>query len=141
MSTDTMVEESNLVKHFRRELALLGEDSEWIESYVEVAQIVGAMRHSGTSHQIFTDTLSLLLDFDNLTPLTTDLAEWDRVPQEMTGDDKPWWQNNRNSKAISHDRGLTYWLVDETPDENNVKIMHLSEKPNTRNPDGQTHHA
>ena len=113
---------SNLVEHARKELALLGEEQNFVDGYLKVIQSVADMHHSGGSMSVFLPTLMKLLQFENLKPLTDKSEEWDDK-SEMSG--YPIWQNNRNSKAFSHDGGMTYWLLSDL-DDGGSKVIRLS---------------
>ncbi len=102
---------SNLVKHAKRELELLGEDTETVEGLLKVVQAYADMGHSGGSHSVILPRLAALLNYENLTPLTDDPEEW------VFHDEEKWppdgiYQNIRNSKMLSPDRS-EYWSVDE----------------------------
>lgn len=123
---------SNLVRHARRELALLGEEQETIEGYLNVVKAFAAMNHCGGSASVAIPVINQLLQFKNLTPLTDDSDEWVHHTQEVWGAPGGIWQNIRNSEAFSSDGGKTYYLLSER-DNAPEPIMHESEK---RNPDG-----
>ena len=105
-------EESNLVRHARHELRLIGEDPATIRGLAKVVQAFADMGHSGTSAHFATQYLERLLRFQPLSDLTTDPAEWiDRHAEGMTT--TPLWQSRRNSEAFSTDGGQTYYLLSE----------------------------
>lgn len=130
MADITEVEENNLVAHFRRELKLIGEtDEEWISALIKIAEIFSSMGHSGMSAVIFTQTLSDLLSFKNLSPLTNNPDEWMQIYEEMLPDGLPnCWQNVRNSEAFSNDGGKTYYLLSEGGNMKNPSPTHTSEE-------------
>ncbi len=97
---------SNLVEHARRELALIGEEQEFVDGYLNVIQAFADMRHSGGSASVAIPVINQLLQFNNLSPLTDDIEEWIQV-----GDCS--WQNCRNPEAFSEDVGYTYYLLSE----------------------------
>jgi hypothetical protein len=100
----------SLVEHARRELALIGEDSDVADWMVSVVERYASYGHSGGSHSVRLPLLVALLNFEPLAPLTSSPDEWtDR--SAMSG--YPLWQSVRNPKAMSQDGGKTYWLVDE----------------------------
>jgi hypothetical protein len=105
----------SLVEHATRELELCGqtaEDPGYAASLVASIAAFASYGHSGGSAMCAIQQLTTLLNFGNLSPLTSDPDEWtDRT--EMSG--QPWWQSVRDSRAMSHDRGETYWLVGEEP--------------------------
>lgn len=104
---------SPLVAHTRRELALIGED-EWITNGLcKVVAAFAEMGHSGFSAEHCTVVLEKLLRYRPLSPITDDPAEWIDRAQEMGGE--PFWQNVRDSRAMSRDGGKTYTLVGEEP--------------------------
>jgi hypothetical protein len=122
--TETVAPESNLVAHARRELELIGEDPDVVEWFLRVVREFTTMGHSGGSASVCIPRLTQLLSYEPLSPLTDDPAEWeDRA--EMMG--QPWWQNVRDSRAMSEDGGQTYWLVTEQAGDLEVTPMYRSE--------------
>lgn len=113
--------DSNLVKHARRELEILGEDEETILGYLYVIQAFADMGHSGGSAMIAIPTINDLLQFNNLKPLTNDLTEWQQLGPDMWNGGQA-WQNRRNGRAFSEDAGKTYYFVDDPE-----KTLHTSE--------------
>ena len=98
---------SNLVRHARRELEIVGEDPEFIERYLDIIRVFAAQGHSGGSASVFIPTLNDLLQFKPLTPVTDDPIEWIEVGEKM-------WQNTRYSAAFTSDPTFkTYWSVDD----------------------------
>lgn len=101
-------DDSNLVKHARRELELLGEDSDFAESIVLSIAAFSNFGHSGASAAIAVEYLNKLLRYENLTPLTSSAEEWlDR--SEISG--YPLWQNVRNPAVFSKDSGTTSYTL------------------------------
>ena len=117
-------EESNLVKHARRELILLGEDAETINGYLKVVQAFADIGHSGGSASVAIPTINALLQYKNLKPLTDDIHEWNHVG-DATPESPNIWQNTRNSEAFSNDGGKTYYLLSEC-NRRRPKKMHDS---------------
>ncbi len=97
---------SNLVEHARRELALIGEEQEFVDGYLNVIQAFADMGHSGGSASVAIPVINQLLQFNNLSPLTNDSDEWIDV-------DDGTWQSTRNCEAFSPDGGQTYYLLSE----------------------------
>ena len=102
------MDQSNLVKHARRELELMHEDENMIEWYLEVILAFVNYGHSGGSASIAIPVINDLLQFKNLCPLTNDPDEWMEVGEEL-------WQNRRNSAAFSTDGGKHHYFVDDPP--------------------------
>ena len=78
MSKDDILPEdfdSNLVRHARRELELIGEDPNWVEGYLDVIRAFAKMGHSGGSASVAIPTIHQLLQFKNLSELTNDPEE------------------------------------------------------------------
>lgn len=116
---------SNLVEHAKRELDLIGEDEDMRNHLVAVVEKFSEFGHSGSSAEHAADRLNDLLRYKALSPLTDAPEEWmDR--SEMSG--YPIWQNKRDSRAMSHDGGKTYWLVDEAQDSAEVTPKHESQR-------------
>jgi hypothetical protein len=112
--------ESNLVIHARRELERIGEETYAVDWYLSVVRAFAAFGHSGGSAMVTICVLERLLRYQPLSALTDDPDEWiDR--SEISG--TPWWQNARDSRAMSHDGGKTYWLVDS----DDTTLVHHSE--------------
>jgi hypothetical protein len=106
-----------LADHARRELELIGttrDDLKLADSLIKAVEAFAAYGHSGGSHPWAVDTLTRLLRYEPLTPLTTDPGEWQ---QQGSFDGETLWQNRRDSRALSLDGGRTYWLVDEMTDD------------------------
>lgn len=105
---------SNLVDHARRELELIGEESWIADNIVEMVKIFSSAGHSGSSAEVTRDILHRLLGYEALTDLTDDPDEWERLPPEQWPvEGETIWQNNRDSRAFSHDGGKTYWMLHE----------------------------
>lgn len=105
--------ESNLVKHARYELELLGEEPEMIEGYLRVIQAFADMGHSGGSAMAAVPVINDLLQFKNLKPLTDNPDEWINHAPEMWDGEHGVWQNKRNGEAFSNNGGKTYYLLSE----------------------------
>jgi hypothetical protein len=123
--------DSPLVDHARRELALIGEDDWLTNGLCKVVAAFAEMGHSGFSAEHCTTVLEKLLRYQPLSPITDDPAEWLDRAREMGGE--PFWQNTRDSRAMSTDGGKTYTLVDEEPqDSDSGQPLHTSQhKPVT----------
>lgn len=111
-------EESNLVQHARRELALAGNDTDFNACIINAVRSFAAYGHSGGSAGVGIHILHDLLQFNNLTPLTDDPSEW----MKISGDGD--WQSNRNPEAFSKDRGKTYYLLSEGGHTDNPEPVH-----------------
>lgn len=111
-----------LIEHAERELAIIGETEGFVhDNIVAVVKAFAEGGHSGESAIHTIDILERLLRRLPLTPITNDPAEWEKVKYPETT--QKMWQNVRDSRAISYNRGRTYYLVDE-----GEGIMHFSEK-------------
>jgi hypothetical protein len=122
-------EESNLVSHARYELELIGEDPEFIKSYLVVIQAFADQGHSGGSASVAIPTINALLQFQPLSPLTDDPSEWNHVSEEVWGAEGGIWQSRRNFEAFSNDEGKSYYLLSESGiDPKNREPLHQSEK-------------
>jgi hypothetical protein len=106
-------EESNLVKHARHELNLIGEEPEVIDWYVRVINSYSSFGHSGGSAWATTSVLEELLRFRPLTELTDDPDEWFHHGEDIAGRPGGMWQNKRDGRCFSNDGGKTYWNVDD----------------------------
>lgn len=116
--------ESNLVNHTRRELELAGmyDDSHETGTYnklvanavLELVQKFAEQGHSGFSASIVREIFSKVSSFQTLTPITSNIDEWEDVSHY--GDTEPgtMWQNKRNPAVFSYDKGKTWKSVDES---------------------------
>ena len=116
---------SNLVKHGRRELELVGEEPETIEGYCRILQAFSDMGHSGGSASVAIPVINRLLQFKNLKPLTDDPDEWNHISEDMAGQPNL-WQSKRRADAFSNDGGRTHYLLSEAQGES--RTIHISEK-------------
>jgi hypothetical protein len=118
------LEDSPHVNHAIRELDLCGqtaEDPVYVASLVRTVKEFFSYGHSGGSAETAIWQLHQLLQGHALSPLTDDPAEWvDRT--EISG--TPWWQNRRDTRAMSHDQGKTFWLVDNDPHPDNPQHVY-----------------
>lgn len=122
---DSTEEESNLVKHARHELNLIGEEPEVIDWYLRVIREYASFGHSGGSAWATMGVLDELLRFHPLTELTDDPEEWLHIAEEMAGEPNL-WQNKRDGRCFSNDGGKTYYNVHQPLLEPNKRIMYES---------------
>lgn len=104
--------ESNLIKHARRELEIIGEELAVVEAYLKIVQIFSDMGHSGGSASIAIPTITKLLSFENLAPLTDNEDEWMFINEYVWGAPGGIYQNRRNGACFSNDEGKTYYHLD-----------------------------
>lgn len=102
----TIDEDSNLIKHARREFTITGEEDWVVDHMLQVVQAFTNAGHSGGSAAWAAVVLDRLLRFKPLTDLTDDPEDWIEVGEGM-------WQNRRDSEAFSSDGGKTYTLLSE----------------------------
>lgn len=115
---ETQSEENPIISHAKRELKLAGlydTDSDYngmlAQSVVELVNKFTNQHHSGYSAMMTSNIFNKLVNWETLTPLTSNPDEW----EEVSVDDKGvrLWQNKRNPKYMSYDGGKTKWNVDE----------------------------
>lgn len=131
MSKDDIFPEeldSNLVRHAKRELELIGEDPETVEGYLEVIRAFAKMGHSGGSASVAIPTIHQLLQFKNLSDLTNDPNEWNHIAEEQWGSPGGIWQSSRDPEAFSNDGGQTYYLLSEGGNDKNRHPLHVSKE-------------
>lgn len=121
------MDESNLVAHARRELTVLGYDQDSLEGFLNVVRAFADMGHSGGSASVAIPTLNALFQFQNLSPLTNDPAEWMHIAEAVWGEHGGIWQNIRNGAAFSKDGGKTYTLLDDPANKDGIKPIYTSE--------------
>lgn len=112
-------ENSNIMRHAKRELELWGGpgyspemDADFCSRILDVMRIFTSMGHSGLSASIFTGVTKALMDWENLTPLTDNPAEWVSLGARHF-DGQVMYQSSRRPEAFSTDGGKTYRLQDE----------------------------
>jgi hypothetical protein len=120
-------QESNAVHHARTELKLIGEDPKVIDWYVRVIKEYHSFGHSGGSHAAVLPTLSKLLNFESLSPITDNPNEWLHHGAEIWGAPGGIWQNKRDGRCFSADGGKTYTMNDDPLGEDGKKPLHFSE--------------
>lgn len=104
-------DESNLVRHARKELNLIGEEDAMVAGYLAMINIFSKMGHSGGSASVFIPVLNALLRFQNLSPLTDDPDEWMQI--NPSDEEIVCYQSRRNPEAFSEDGGKSYYLLSE----------------------------
>lgn len=100
---------SNLVNHAKQELKAIGMSSEsegmdlmMYNSLMEIVEVFSKQGHSGFSASYAISTLSKLLDYEPLAPLTGEDDEWNDVSEAMG---EPCWQNKRCSHVFKDKNG------------------------------------
>jgi len=118
-SLDEYINESKLVAHAERELQRAGmfdKDADYGgmlgKAVVELTETFSKQGHSGMSAHMVIELFNKIARWDVLTPITSDVDEWEDVTHY--GDpDVPMWQNKRNPAYFSNDEGKTWWNVDD----------------------------
>lgn len=118
---------ANLEAHARRELELIGEEPDVIDWFCRVIAEFSSFGHSGGSAMATIPVLHALLQWQNLTALTNDPAEWEDHTGRSGGE--ALWQSHRNPEAFSQDGGVTYYLLSEQEAAGSIETtpLHLSE--------------
>lgn len=122
-------EESNLVKHARRELDLIENDEEFKKSILAAVRGFSLYGHSGGSAEVAVSIIHELLQFNNLASLTDNPNEW--VFHPGAGFPVPedgCWKSTRRSDAFSKDGGKTYYLLSDGSDIKQQTKIYKSEK-------------
>jgi hypothetical protein len=100
---------SDLSKHAIGELSLIKEDPKIILWYVSVIEAFNIMQLPPEASDHCVATLTQLLRYGNLAPLTDEPKEWIQIGDEL-------WQSIRNRDAFSNNGGTTYKLYSENND-------------------------
>jgi hypothetical protein len=100
---------SDLSKHAIGELSLIKEDPKIILWYVSVIEAFNIMQLQPDASDHCVATLTQLLRYGNLAPLTDEPKEWVKIGDEL-------WQSIRNRDAFSNNGGKTYKLYSENND-------------------------
>jgi hypothetical protein len=100
---------SDLSKHAIGELSLIKEDPKIILWYVSVIEAFNIMQLPPEASDHCVATLTQLLRYGNLAPLTDEPKEWIQIGDEL-------WQSIRNRDAFSNNGGTTYKLYSQNND-------------------------
>ena len=119
--------DSNLIRHAVKELETIGEEKSVIVGYLKMIEVFVEMGHSGGSASVFIPTLTSLLNFTNLKPLTNNPDEWTCHSEEVSGVRDGLWQSKRNGEAFSLDGGKTYYLLSEGHPAKGDAVWHTAE--------------
>ncbi len=108
---------SDIVEHARRELEKLGFIPEAAAPYLLVVEAFAGIGLPVADEPRGAQLISELLFRKNLTPITSDPAEWMLLPGSETslgGEAAAGiWQNKRDPLMFSYDGGKTYYNVEE----------------------------
>lgn len=100
---------SDLSKHAIGELSLIKEDAKIILWYVSVIEAFNIMQLPPEASDHCVGTLTQLLRYGNLAPLTDEPREWIQIGDNL-------WQSIRNRDAFSNNGGTTYKLYSQNND-------------------------
>jgi hypothetical protein len=116
--TDGVSIRENMTAHAKKELELAGlfdKDSDYEgmlgNAVMELVSTFSKQGHSGMSAALTTDLFRRLANWEALTELTDNPEDWNDISEYQN--DKPGWQNTRNSACFSEDGGKTYWNIDD----------------------------
>lgn len=110
---------SDLSKHAVGELSLIKEDAKIILWYVSVIEAFNIMQLPPDASDHCVGTLTQLLRYGNLAPLTDEPREWIQIGDTL-------WQSIRNRDAFSSNGGTTYKLYSQNNDVEH-KTMKMGE--------------
>ena len=100
---------SAMSKHAIVELSLIKEDPKIVLWYVSVLEAYNIMQLTVEASDHCLETLTRLIRYENLAPLTDEPMEWVKVADDM-------WQSIRNYDAYSNNGGKTFKLHSENND-------------------------
>lgn len=112
--TEEKKEPSILIIHARRELEAIGENSEAIECYICAIQAISDLGQPETIASVVIPTITALIEFKNLSPLTDKPDEWNYINDLVCGEYQGVWQNVRNTEVFSVDGGKTRYSLHQT---------------------------
>ncbi len=125
VETEWKPEDSNLLKHARRELQLVGYDlnqkeedpNKWIvENVLELLTVFAKQGHSGSSAPYCIKYFEKLANFEPLTPLQGTDDEWNIISSDTSS------QNKRCSHIFKSKNGIPYTIY-------GYVFWHWSERP------------
>ena len=106
---------SNFVKHCEAELRMAGlfdKDSDYTgmigKAVMRLAKVHAKEVHSGFSSSMVREIFYKLLNWETLTPITSNPAEWMRISRK-----EKVWQSRRSSCLFSTDGGKTYYSIND----------------------------
>ncbi len=139
-------ENSELINHAKKELSIAGYnidvDIDSINSDTDYANMIakGALElinvfsnqnHSGMSAGLVLQLFNKLVNFENLSDITSNPDEWTDVSDISR---EPLWQSKRNPSLFSKDGGKTWYNVnDKVVKEAKYKIIKLIESQKKKN--------
>ncbi len=112
--TEEKKEPSILIIHARRELEAIGENPESIECYICAIQAIADLGQPETISSVVIPTITALIEFKNLSPLTDSPDEWNYISDLVCGEYQGVWQNVRNTEVFSVDGGKTRYSLHQT---------------------------
>lgn len=116
---------SDLSKHAIGELSLIKEDAKIILWYVSVIEAFNIMQLPPEASDHCVGTLTQLLRYGNLAPLTDEPREWIQIGDNL-------WQSIRNRDAFSNNGGTTYKLYSQNNDVEHETMKMGAEDGNSR---------
>jgi hypothetical protein len=116
---------SDLSKHAIGELSLIKEDAKIILWYVSVIEAFNIMQLPPEASEHCVGTLTQLLRYGNLAPLTDEPREWIQIGDNL-------WQSIRNRDAFSNNGGTTYKLYSQNNDVEHETMKMGAEDGNSR---------
>ena len=120
----------NLIEHAKYELELAGYDlskddyaNNCAKNALELLEVFSSAKHSGMSAQITLSLFNRLANYKNLTPLTNNPEEWNK----LGGTEQEEWQSIRNPECFSKDL-KTYWSLEENMEADSDGGRHFKDK-------------
>lgn len=98
---------SELLDHAITELSLLEFSQGKIDTYLDIIRAFDAAGYSRNDPFFDLTIVSKLLEYENLSNLTSSPDEWNQVGTGL-------WQSYRNQEAFSTDGGVTYYKVGDS---------------------------
>jgi len=120
----------SLIEHAELELKLAGYDlnkddyvNDCAKNALEMLKIFSKAKHSGMSAQITLSIFNKLANYKNLTPLTNNPKEWNK----LGGTEQEEWQSIRNPECFSADL-KTYWSLEENMETDSDGYRYFKDK-------------
>jgi hypothetical protein len=123
----------NLAGHAEKELrkaGLFDKDSDYNGrigiAVLELIKVFSSQGHSGFSAGWVKELFNKLANWENLTPLTNDIKEWENV-SEFSSTPGELWQNLRDPSCFSNDGGQSYYNVNELVGGGDELVYHKTQ--------------
>lgn len=123
----------NRIDHARTELQMIGKSTRVTNLYLDTISTIGDIMDEGQGVMEIVETISKLMYWQTLSPLTDSPDEWTNIGDSI-GKPLNMWQSTRCPEAFSTDGGKTYYLLSEREVDPNAIHVAVSVTGDTNGP-------